>query len=297
MKRFVSILALLICFAIPTFGQKPTPAPVAPAIDFKDSLRKSTLAVYKGGQECKTITQEDPLFGSFSQWGCSFQRRFICTATVVARLGESTYVGLTAGHCFNWDNKNEYYVADKIGEKPVLHHINLIKFENDERYDYGVFKFQSSEEYPVIEIDTDSVKSPSVGTPVLNVNYAFGLVEETLEGKVVSDQVIDPARPGMKKLKGRYLVGIGVGPGASGSPIVDGTSHKIVGLVEAIFPGTQMSTIVISTGEMLRNFKQDDSAGIEPKKEPKPPIMKAAVRVSLWQSFINWLNGLLQHKD
>lgn len=294
MKRFVSILALLICFVIPTFGQKPTPAPVAPAIDFKDSLRKSTLAVYQGKQECKNITQEDPLFGTFSQWGCGFQRRFTCTATVVGRLDGNTYAGLTAGHCFNWDNKDEYYVADKIGEKPVLHRISLIKFENDERYDYGVFKFQSSEEYQTIEVDTDSTKSPSVGTEITNVNYAFGLVEETIEGKVVSDRITDPARAGMRELKGRYLVGIGIGPGASGSAVVDNATHKIVGLVVAIFPGTQMSTIVISTGEMLRNFTQDDSAGIEPKKEPKPPIMKATPKLSWWQSFIDWLNNLLR---
>ena len=64
------------------------------------------------------------------------------------------------------------------------------------------------------------------------------------------------------------MVGIGVGPGASGSAVVDAQTGEIVGLVEAVFPGTQMPTVVIPTGQSLYNFIEDDSTGLKPDKEP-----------------------------
>lgn len=288
-------LLFLFCFAIPAFGQKST-ASTKTSTDIRDVLRKATLAVYQGKQGCANV-EVDSWFGPIKEWGCKFQRHFVCTATVVGRLSESNYVGLTAGHCFDWNKKDEYFVTDKIGEKPILRHIRLIKFENDERYDYGVFEFNWAKDFPVLEVDFDSLKTPEVGTTIINSNYAFGLVQQTQDGKVVSEQITDPARGG-SELKGRYLVSIGLGPGASGSAVVDIESRKIVGIVEAIFPGTQMPTVVMPMGLSFHNFIDDDSAGIKPEAEPKSqpdtknyPSNKLAPK-SLWQQFKDFLNGL-----
>jgi hypothetical protein len=257
MKFTASILALFLSFATMAFAQ------VGPAqSDFKEQLSSSTLAVYYGKQVCKNADVET-MFGPSQEWGCQLIRQFTCSATVVGQNGERGYIGLTAGHCFNWGDKDDYYVGDDVGEKSVLHKIQLIKFENDERYDFAVFSFRSGSQYPIISVDAES-QGPVVGTDVLNVNYSFGLVQQILRGKVVSKMITDPAIGALKNTRGRYLVSIGLGPGASGSAIVDENTHKIVGIVEAVFPGTQMPTIIMPTGRALVNFMEDDSAGIRP---------------------------------
>ena len=96
-------------------------------------------------------------------------------------------------HCFDWEKIEEYYVADKIGQHPVLHKIHIEKFENDERYDFAGFTFHSFTQYPVIPI---SVKgAPAVGTQIINENFAFGLVKQATEGKVISELITEPRDP------------------------------------------------------------------------------------------------------
>lgn len=292
MKTLRALLFVFtLFFATSAFAQK-LPTAVVPAPDVREVLRKATLAVYQGKQGCANV-EVDSWFGPIKEWGCKFQRRFVCTATVVGRISDTGYVGLTAGHCFDWNKKDEYFVTDKISDKPVLRHIRLVKFENDERYDYGVFEFNWAKEFPTFDVDVESVKTPVVGTVIINANYSFGLVQQLLDGRVVSEQITDPSR-GQDELKGRYLVSLGLGPGASGSAVVDLESHKIVGIVEAIFPGTQMPTVVMPMGLSFHNFIDDDSAGIQPDTQPRvvePPSIKQTPK-SLWQQFKDFLNGL-----
>ena len=287
MKLFLVLSLFLSLFAVSSFA-KSTPKP---------DLSKATLIVYQGKQICKWSSTEGFLFDE-PEWGCEFKTRFTCTATVID--GESgNYIGLTAGHCFNWDavDKNEYYVSDTLADKPVIHKIRLIKFENDERYDFALFEFQSLENYPIIPI-AESV-DPKVGDEIENVNYALGLIKQTTHGAVVGGIISAPAISGLSDLKGRFLVNIGVGPGASGSAVVDKKTGKIIGIVEAAFPGTQMPTVVMPTGKTLRNFFEDDSAGLHPKPQgplPTPPAVMGPEPDTLWQHIIrilrDWWNRL-----
>lgn len=233
-----------------------------------EKLGAATLAVYKGKQVCKW-TPEPNMFGLLDyEWGCKFESRFTCTATVVASDDRGHYGGLTAGHCFDWDS--DYYVAEQIANEPVMHKITLEKFENDDRYDFAIFTFTSSKKYPVIEIDMDG-DAPKIGTKIWNVNFSLGLTKQFVDAQVVSDIITEPI-PRLADTKGRYLVSIGIGPGASGSAVID-SSGKIVGLVEAVFMGTQMPTVVMPTGKTFSNFIEDDSAGLKPEKEKgKPPV-------------------------
>jgi hypothetical protein len=253
--RYLTIVATL--YASPVFAaNEPAVQPV--------NLKDATLAVYQGKQVCEYTTHETG-FGPWPEWGCKFKSRFTCTATVIAADGEGRYIGLTAGHCFDWEKENEYYISSQISQTPVLKKIKLRKFENDERYDFAIFEFKSLNVYPVVPVGGDVIPEP--GTVVTNVNFALGLVKQQTEGKVVSGVIITPAIKVLEYTKGRYLVNIGLGPGASGSAVV--VDGKIVGLVEAIFPETQMPTVVIPTGQTFLNFMEDDSAGIKPLPEPK----------------------------
>jgi Trypsin-like peptidase domain len=239
----------------------------------QEKLSAATLAVYQGKQICKW-NEEPGFFGSEWVWGCEFKSRFTCTATVIDSDGRGGYVGLTDGHCFQWEHEKEYYVSETIADKPVVRHIVLQKFENDDRYDFAIFTFHSHNVYPTIEVDFDGA-TPKVGTKITNVNYSLGLVKQFTNGEVVSDIISEPI-PRMKDLKGRFLVSIGLGPGASGSAIV-GENGKIVGLVEMVFPGTQMPTAAMPTGQTLKNFLEDDSAGL--KNQPQAGAPPAEVEV------------------
>lgn len=240
--------------------------PKAPEVNLKDA----TVAVYHGKQVC-AYEKVDDLFGPMVEWGCKFKSEFTCSGTVVAH-DMGGYIGLTAGHCFDWEKEDEYYISTKEQSVPVLKKIKLIKFENDDRYDFAVFVFESNMDIPTVPVSSDE-DSIIVGGTVSNVNYSFGLVKQFTEGKIISGIITDPAIKDLNDTKGRFLVNIGIGPGASGSAVV--ANGKIIGLVEGIFPTTQMPTIVIPTGHTLENFMEDDSAGLKPKPEPKKPEFKS----------------------
>jgi hypothetical protein len=292
------VLAITLLATSLTVTAKPAPA-------FSDTLSKATLAVYAGKQVCG-YKPVDTFFGLIDVWSCEFKTHFTCTATVVDKDGQGGYVGLTAGHCFNYelmDSGVKYYVSEALSEKPVLNEITLRKFDFSSRYDYAVFTFQSMRDYPAIETLKDGESVPAIGTAVLNANYSLGIVKQVLEGKVVSKQVtLDEGGPNCDGYcSGRYFVSIGLGRGASGSAVVDAKTHKIIGLVEIVFPGTQMATGVMPMGKQFIDFVNDASAGIKPQKPKGPeirihPVASAPARVPTLKELVLELISRFIHK-
>lgn len=239
------------------------------AEQFRERLGHSTLAVYHGEQKC-AWTKETFFIFTVDLWKCKFEEEFACTATVIGAR-EDKYIALTAGHCFDWSEEDKYYVADNTVGKPVFHKTEILKFENDDRYDYGLISFSSNRDYIPIAIEGPDDGVPSLGTPIINVNISYGIVKEYAEGKVVSELIQSDAGGRCEFCKGRYLVSVGMGPGASGSAIVNTDTQEIVGIAEAIFPETQMPTVVMPMGSKFIDFFDDDSAGLKPLPEgPKP---------------------------
>lgn len=284
------ILALVLLVA--SLLAVPASAQVKP--DVNTNLSNATLLVYQGRQVCKYHTEIDFIFEE-QVWGCEFVTHFTCTATVVDKNDNGSYAALTAGHCFNQTavDKGEYYVADTLVEKPVVHKISVKKFANEFRYDYAVVTFSSLEDYPVIPIAMNV--DPKIGDQVSNVNYAFGVVKQTTHGPIVSGIIDAPAMEGMKDAKGRFLVAIGLGPGASGSAVID-NKGEIIGIVEAIFPGTQMPTVVMPMGKTFKNFIEDDSAGLRQPppgplpREPRAPREPAPTAKELAEKLLDHRN-------
>lgn len=264
---------------------------------FQDRLSHATLGVYHGEQKCAWVSEHVWIF-SFLEWQCKFEEHFTCTATVIAAVplnASSGYIAITAGHCFDWKELDKYYVADGVYDKPVMHKIIVQKFENDARYDYALITFESRADYPTIELEKMDADGPAIGTEVMNVNFSLGVVKQFTEGKVISEVVKSTEGGDCDMCKGRYLVSIGIGPGASGSSVVDAHTHKIVGFAEAVFPGTQMPSVVIPAGKRLADFMDDDSAGIKPLPEgPKPKEDAPTLEhMTLFQRFLHWITRLL----
>lgn len=240
------------------------------AEQFRERLGRSTLALYHGEQKC-AWTKETFFIFTVDLWKCQFQEDFNCTATVIGHLPDGRNLALTAGHCFEWSEEDKYYVADSTVGKPVLHKVELLKFENDDRYDYGVIAFSSARDYSPIAIEGPDADVPTLGTQITNVNISYGIVKEYAKGEVVSELIQSDAGGRCAFCKGRYLVSIGMGPGASGSAVVNTETQEIVGIAEAIFPDTQMPTVVMPMGSKFIDFFDDDSAGLKPLPEgPKP---------------------------
>lgn len=286
------VRSVILAIALMMAAAFSTPAKQAAQPDFSETLSKATVAVYSGKQVCEYKVVEG-WFSSYDVWGCKFETHFTCTATVIDKDRRGDFVGLTAGHCFRYealDKGWKYYVSEALSEKPVLNEIHLTKFAADERYDYAVFEFSSLRDYPVIEILQDKESIPAVGTPVLNANFSLGVVKQVAEGKVVSKQITyDEGGSSCGHMcKDRYFVNIGVGPGASGSAVVDAKTHKIIGMVEAVFPSTQMATIVMPMGTRFVDFMDDASAGIRPQAPPKGEAVKDHVAPTLMDAIIRF---------
>ena len=241
--KVVASLVLALGMALPVFAQQ---AIKKASPNFQDVLSKATLAVYEGHVVCTPDS-------------CDLKSSFICTATVVDSDPLLGYIGLTAGHCFEGqqDSSLSYYVSETVNQKPVLRKIEIIKSDNSSRYDYGLFTFSSARDYPAIPVDMSSV--PQIGTKVLNANFSLGITKEIVEGVVVSGIVSESESTHETDLRRRYFAQIVFGPGASGSPIVDEQTHKIIGIVEAMFPGTQMAAVIMPVGTNYADFLEDDS--------------------------------------
>jgi hypothetical protein len=281
MKYIAALVLALLLLMSPkvSSAQMPKRAEVAPVLSlpevpaepFETTLSHAVLGVYHAKQECAWV-KETFLWFQFLNWKCEFKENFTCTATIIYAnpdLGE--YMAITAGHCFDWKELDNYYVSDGINEKPVMHKAIVQKFENDERYDYAVLTFRSLRPHPAIELEVMDADGPALGTKVININYSLGIVQQVMHGEVNSAIIQSTEGGECAMCRGRYLVSIGIGPGASGSAVVDADTHKIVGFAEGHFPDTMMPALVIPAGKRLGEFLDDDSAGIKPLPEgPKP---------------------------
>jgi hypothetical protein len=241
--------------------------------ELRTNLSKATIGLYQAKQACKWVVVPSFFFDS-REWTCEVKSKFVCTATVFSTNGDGDYLALTAGHCFDWEHIDEYYVSDEMSDHPALKKTTVVKFEDNTRYDYGVVRFHSTfTEYPPIKLaGMYSSSIPAIGAKIINVNFSLGLIKQSLDGRVVSGAIGEVC----KDCRGRFLVSIGIAPGASGSAVVNEETGEIVGLVEMTVPGTQMATIVIPVGVQLANFMDDDSVGIKPKKAEPAPETKPA---------------------
>ena len=273
----LAVLAAILCCATAVRGQVS-----------QETVSKATVVIDIGKQVCKWNESEN-IFGPDYEWGCKFVSKPVCTGTVVKKRGDQ-YLVLTAGHCIIPAQRKDdnYYVSSVIENEPVLHHAKVLKAENDDRYDFALLEFSSLREYPTIDLNDSEDGPPAVGTELLNVNFSYGLGKQFLHGTVTSGLVQ------VDDMKKRYLSTLQVGPGASGSAVIDVKTGKIVGLVELIFPRSPMGAGIIPTGKALFDFMEDDSAGLStpppvgvPPQPPTPPPPP-----SIWQEFIDILSRL-----
>jgi Trypsin-like peptidase domain len=203
---------------------------------------------------------------------------FLCSTTVVAQRkvmnasGKHEYLLLTAGHCITGDGLPEdlkFGVREQIAEdspKPDLQPVDVIKAENDAKYDFAILYLASDKVYPIIEIDFDTI--PQIEDKVYDVNFSLGLVKQVALGVVATNVMDTQTSDGSCDIcKGRYMVHIFAGPGASGSAIISEKTNKIVGVGELGFPGTTTGLGVETTKALKEWLDAPSASNLSPKDQ------------------------------
>lgn len=268
------LLALVLLFHT---NEAAKPAPE----DWHQDLRKATFALYE--RHWDKVSKE-------------FVSRFQCSAIAVKRTQDGGYFLLTAGHCFpdKEDSDSKYYVSEDSAEDPTLQSVEIKKRAHTKKFDYTILYLESGRDYPTFSVDYGDL--PPADTPVVNVNFSFGLTKQTATGFVASGILKSDEGNRCTECRGRFVASLGIGPGASGSAIVDEKTHKVIGLVEGVFEGFAIGTIAVPMGKTFDDFLVDGSvmekAPPEPPKKPEPPQPKP----NFWHRVWNWIKHFFVHE-
>ncbi len=241
MKKLFSLVTSLLLVVMPTFASQE--------VD-RTKMSKSHQNAYDAALA---------LYGTSGD-----VTHFLCSTTVVDERktmnssGKHEYLLLTAGHCITGDGLPDdlvFGVRDQIAEdssKPDLQPVSVIKAENDAKYDFAILYFSTAKQYPVIQIDFDTV--PSIEDKVYDVNFSLGIAKQVALGVVATNIIDTQTSDGTCDIcKGRYMVHLFAGPGASGSAIISEKTNKVVGVGEFGFPGTTTG-LGVETTKALKEF-------------------------------------------
>ncbi len=165
------------------------------------------------------------------------ERHFLCTAEAYEWSKEDGYKLITAGHCVTGEGLPDglkFYVAEDASTNPDLMPVTVLKSENSDAFDFAILSLKTDRIYPIMHLVPQGRQLSELESLVVNVNFSLGLVKEIVFGRVASEIIPNEGAEGdCKVCKGRFMVNIDNGPGASGSAIVDEGSKEVIGLTEA----------------------------------------------------------------
>ena len=151
---------------------------------------------------------------------------FACSATAILK-GKDGYFLLSAGHCVSGEPSDvTFAVAEQIGGP--LYPVTPISARLSGVEDYSLFYLKTAKLYPVIELG-DEV-SEHIGDEIINPNFTEGLVKQLAYGHIASGAISDDTA-NCVGCAGYIILHETAGPGASGSAVISGRTHKIIGIV------------------------------------------------------------------
>jgi len=157
--------------------------------------------------------------------------RPLCTAFVSQKVSDG-YILTTAGHCFDGGPDDATYLVARgqIVDKPELQSVEFLNHIDDGNMDVAELHLKTTKEYPVLEFD----KVPAgIDDKVFYVGYPMMVSQVVYTGRVGSNELQTLGPDGECDIcKGRILVQIGGGPGASGSPVISERTGKVIGILE-----------------------------------------------------------------
>ena len=203
MKR---ALALVLAFALTllTFGARANT--LRPPSGFDGKMWDSTLALYG--------TMGDTT-------------RFLCTAEVIEKVKDGSYILLSAGHCVQTIPAGiQFSVSDEMGGQRTP--VKMLKAFEGNGLDFSEFELLTQHKYFVMELGNDN--DLRIGDAVLDVNFSAGLAKQISLGLIASEAVPASGQCHDFECVGDFLVQMYGTAGASGSAVVSEKTHKIIGI-------------------------------------------------------------------
>lgn len=165
--------------------------------------------------------------------------RVICTAW---KLDDQLWA--TAEHC---TLGNDYNIKGKLPDY-------IFRGNEDAGEDYGVYYFKEPFSNPALEIDCEYI--PVVGDRVAYVGFPGGIAKAVFVGYVNGfPGTSGDERVGVTGLSSDFYVHTNGTGGASGSPVVNLESGKVVGIVVEGMQGVMMGAELISSLDLCDGKK------------------------------------------
>jgi Trypsin-like peptidase domain len=223
------------------------PEPVAPIVahvpGFMDRLKQATVQLYFDGGDGP---------------------RFTCTATAIQKIDKG-YVFLSARHCFFSRESGEFFVIlDHASDAPYIR--AKLAIEGGPGVDAALFTVNTSADLPVIPVGTERLVSE--GSHVAYYGFPLNLGKLYFEGYISATKIGPPAYSD-PQWNGDLGVTIQIGPGSSGSSLVDPNQEAIIGVMTGAtinrFGGVILS--MATPASSVRQLVDDYKAG-----RVRPPV-------------------------
>lgn len=153
---------------------------------------------------------------------------FICT---VSKVGPAIF--LTAGHCVASQEQNSYQIRYGKQYLDVTHlSVSVNNRDNTSREDWALL--YTKEDVPVPHIPLECKDNIKVGQQIVTAGFPFPAGKSYFEGYISS------TAPLKINGGGDFFTDLQTGPGASGSPVIDRTYGRTIGiLITMIIPGNR----------------------------------------------------------
>lgn len=202
-------LAILLLFAVPARAQVQEPR------GFDKTASDATLALY----------------GIMPDPADPHHHFFQCSAFIFQKDATGYFI-LSAGHCVSEVPKESTFgVAEYLGGE--IYPVTVVGARLEGAEDYSEFHLTTTKVYPVLELGSDSTEY--VGSAILNPNFAYGLGKQLARGVISSQRLRNSEFCG--ECAGEFLIQEIAGPGASGSPVISATTHKVIAILQGEWIG------------------------------------------------------------
>lgn len=155
----------------------------------------------------------------------------LCTAFAYKKVSDG-YLLMTAGHCFSDEAPSDatYLVANgQVVENPNnLESVEVLNHVDDGKMDVAELHLKTNKKYPVLELDNVPTQ---IDDKVFYVGYPQMVSQVVYTGRIGSNIIENNPRQ-CDICIGRVLMQSGGGPGASGSPVINEKTGKVVGILE-----------------------------------------------------------------
>jgi hypothetical protein len=211
---FMILLTLGLVFYL-LFGVTPAKGQSA-ARGFDQTAMDATLAIYATHYDSKHVLQS----------------QFVCSSFVVGEDPDGKGITiLSAGHCVDDQPSDwKFAVADTLGATLQPLTVLSARYVDDTSDDDTVlFHLATTKKYPVLVLGDES--EAAIGDETLNPNFTYGLAKQLSRGRIASGAINSPVA--FPNTIGGFILDEFAGVGASGSPVISVTSHKVIGIVIA----------------------------------------------------------------